>query len=119
MKKASDELLVIDKTYELIKWFSGHVSKFPKSHRYTLGSRVEMNLYDVLEGLIRARYQDRARRIGELDGTNLQLEILRFLGRLCHDLRFLSTGSYEYLVREIDEIGRMVGGWKRSLDKTG
>ncbi len=34
---AKDELLVIDRTYELLKWFLGRLSKFPRSHRYGLG----------------------------------------------------------------------------------
>lgn len=30
---AKDELLVIVRMYELLKWFLNHFSKFPRSHR--------------------------------------------------------------------------------------
>jgi len=36
---ARDELLVVYRTYELLKWFLGHLAKFPSSHRYGLGQR--------------------------------------------------------------------------------
>jgi hypothetical protein len=38
---ARDELLVIDRTYEFVKWFLNHLAKFPRSHRYGLGQRIE------------------------------------------------------------------------------
>jgi len=32
MAMAKNELLVIDRTYELLKWFLGKLEKFPRSH---------------------------------------------------------------------------------------
>ena len=34
---AKDELLVIDRTYELLKCFLGRLEKFPRSHGQGLG----------------------------------------------------------------------------------
>ena len=52
---AKNELLVIDRTYELVKWYLGRLEKFPRSHRYGLGQRIETRLYAIFEGLIRAK----------------------------------------------------------------
>ncbi|MBU0639005.1 MAG: hypothetical protein KKB50_09085 [Planctomycetes bacterium] len=38
---ARDELQVIDRTYELLKWFLGRLAKFPRAHRYGLGQQIE------------------------------------------------------------------------------
>lgn len=38
MAKASPEMLVIAKTYDLVLWSSERVAKFPRSHRFTLGA---------------------------------------------------------------------------------
>ncbi|MBN1629411.1 MAG: hypothetical protein JW990_06600 [Thermoleophilia bacterium] len=51
---ARDELLVIDRTYELLKWFLGHLGKFPRSHRYGIRQQIEQRLYVVFRGLLRA-----------------------------------------------------------------
>jgi hypothetical protein len=51
---ARDELLVIDRTCELLKWFVGHLGKFPRSHRYGIRQQIEQRLYAVFHGLLRA-----------------------------------------------------------------
>ena len=79
---AKDELLVIDRTYELVKWFLGRLEKFPRSHRHGLGQRIETRLYVIFEGLIRAKYTARPDKARELAAVNLDLEILRMLSRL-------------------------------------
>ncbi len=45
---------------------------------------------------------------------NLRLEKLRFLFRLAMDLRYLDLKRYEFAARAIDEIGRLVGGWRKA-----
>ena len=106
-----ENLLVIDRTYELLKWFLGRLAKFPRSHRYGLGQRIETTLYGVFEGLIRARYCSAEARVAQLNDLNLQLEILRMHSRLADELAMLPHSSYEFASREINEIGKMVGGW--------
>jgi hypothetical protein len=61
MAEQQPELAVIRKTYDLVKWSCGHTSKFPRSHRFVLGERIERRLYDLLETLIQARYTPRPR----------------------------------------------------------
>jgi hypothetical protein len=117
---AKDELLVIDKTYELLKWFLGRLEKFPRSHRYGLGQRLETRLYDVFEALVHAKYATAHDKAADLAAVNLELEVVRMLSRLSHELGFLPNKSYEYAAREINEIGRMVGGWlKQQQRRTG
>jgi len=103
------DLAVIQLTYELVKWSCDHLAKFPRSYRCTLGDRMEHRLYDVLDGLLRAKY-DR-NRVPILRNINMDLELLRYQFRLAHDLRCLSTQSYGYAAKTLNEIGCQVGGW--------
>jgi hypothetical protein len=75
-----EELTVITKTYDLILWSCHHTGKFPRNHRFVLGERLERNLYDLLETLIRAKYSRQRQPL--LEQANLTLEILRFQVRL-------------------------------------
>lgn len=109
MKK--DELLVIDRAYELVKWFLGHLAKFPRSYRYSLGQRIENRLYGILEGLIQAKYGGADMKPRLLAAVNLDLEVMRLLSRLAQELAILPNQSHAYAVREMNEIGKMVGGW--------
>lgn len=110
--KAQVDLTVITKTYDLILWSCNHTSKFPRNHRFVLGERIERNLYDLLEILIRAKYTKQ--RTDLLETANLVLEILRFQMRLAKDLQCLKVDSYGFAAKGIDEIGKLVGGWLKS-----
>ena len=74
--EGAQELVVITKTYDLILWSCHHTGKFPRNHRFVLGERIERNLYDLLEILIRAKYTRNRQEL--LEKANLVLEILRF-----------------------------------------
>jgi hypothetical protein len=77
-----------------------------------LGERIERNLYDLLENLIKARYTRQRQPL--LEQANLTLEILRFQMRLAKDLQCLKVESYSFATKSIDEIGKLVGGWLKS-----
>ena len=50
------ELSIIQKTYDLIKWYVPILNRLPKNHKFILGDRMINSLYDLLEGLIKAKY---------------------------------------------------------------
>ena len=102
---------MIIKTYDLILWSCNHTNKFPRNHRFVLGERIERNLYNLLETLIRAKYTKNRQRL--LEEANLKLEILPFQMRLAKDLQCLKVESYGFAAKSIDEIGRLVSGWLR------
>jgi hypothetical protein len=110
--RSGEELVVITRAYDLVREMTLRVDKFPRSRKYVLGDRILANVYEVLELLIEARY--RREKVPLLDRVNVTLEKLRFQVRLAHDERYLSTRQYEFLVRQIDEVGRLVGGWRKT-----
>ena len=73
---------------------------------------MERTLYDLLETLIQAKYTRNRKSL--LDDANLKLEILRFQVRLANDLQCLRANGYAFAARQIDEIGKLVGGWLTS-----
>lgn len=83
----AEELQAIVLAFDLVKWSLGAIAKFPRSHRFVLGERMERRLYDILERLVEAKYtRDKA---GLLRRVNLDLTILRFQVRLASELGFL------------------------------
>jgi hypothetical protein len=100
--------------YQFMLWLVPAVEKFPRSQKFLLGDRIQATALDVLERLIEATYT-RARR-QHLDEANLGVEKLRFLFRLAKDLKHLDMGRYEHAARSLDEIGRLIGGWRKADD---
>lgn len=101
--------------YDLSVWFFGRTNRFPKNYRVTLGDRVDGVLLDMLTIVQRLPYvEDRRLALNEL---NMELNVLRVLVRLCVDLKCLEVRQYEYAAEQMEDIGKQVGGWLRSLNK--
>jgi hypothetical protein len=72
------DLPIIQKTYDLIKWYVPILDRLPRKHKFALGDRMIAGLYDLLEGLILARYAQE--KLAQLELLNAKLDILRHQG---------------------------------------
>jgi 23S rRNA-intervening sequence protein len=98
----------IEAHYRFLVWLAPTLEKFPRSHKFTIGDRIEALALDVLEALIEATYtRDRAQHLRR---ANLGIEKLRFLIRIAADLRLLDQRRYEHAARTLDDTGRLIGG---------
>lgn len=109
MDKNRQSGVALEKTYQFLLWLVPAIEKFPRSHKFTLGDRIQTTALDFQEALITATYSKKS--LQHLFDANLQLEKLRLLLRLSLDLKMLDHRGYEFAARAIDEIGRLVGGW--------
>lgn len=103
------ELSVIQKTYDCIKWYVPIIERLLKIHKFTLGDRIINQLYDLLEGLIQAKYAKN--KLTQLESLNTKLDILRYQTRMMLDFNKMSVERYEYAIKLIAEIGTELGGW--------
>jgi hypothetical protein len=111
-----NELPVIQKTYDLIKWYIPIINKLPKNHKFALGDRITLFLYQLLEDLITARYtKDKISLLEMLGG---KLDILRHQSRLLFDFELIAENRYLYLNSQLQEIGNEIGGWLRQQKTT-
>lgn len=46
----------VQSCHELLLWLIPQLDKFPRTHRFTLGERIEVGLLEVLELLVEAAY---------------------------------------------------------------
>jgi hypothetical protein len=104
-----EELSIIQKTYDLIKWYVPILNRLPRNHKFTLGDRIINGVYDLLESLIIARYAQK--KLVQLEHLNSKLDILRYQTRLLLDFQLISVKRYEYIVKLLDDIGMELGGW--------
>lgn len=90
---------------------------FPKAARFTFAARIDLRALDVLEALAAARYAPLTEKRRLLAEADRDLAVLRVLLRVSHQRRLLDLRSLEHLSRSLDEAGRMLGGWRASLDQ--
>lgn len=94
---------------EVVKGMLQRTESFPKSVRVSVSQRLEGMTLDVYEWLIEARYTKKPQAL--LQRVNLTLEKLRLFLRLAHERGYLAEKGLGVLIAQIDEAGRMVGGW--------
>jgi hypothetical protein len=105
------ELPIIQKTYDLVKWYVPILNKLPREHKFLLGDRIITGLYDLLEGLILARYS--RNKLPQLKALNGRLDLLRHQTRLLLDFELMSAQRYKYAGQLLNGIGQELGGWIR------
>jgi len=112
MKRARPQSPLFVKTYDFLLWLIPLTLKFPKSQRFLLAERLSKMALDFYELILDAVLEPG--REGEcLDAADRLLTKIRLYVRLSHDLHCISIGQFEHASRLVDELGRLIGGWKR------
>jgi hypothetical protein len=106
------DLSIIQKTYDLIKWYVPILNKLPRDHKFLLGNRIITELYNILDNLILAQYTKK--KLDYLEPLNARLQILRHQTRLLLDFNLMLEYRHEYASKLINEIGQELGGWIKS-----
>jgi hypothetical protein len=109
---------IFAKTYDLLLWLIPRTTTFPREQRFVLARHVQDIALRFQEHLIEAGTLPKENRGGKLACLNqadVELTKLRFHLRLCRDLRLLDAGQHQHVSRMVDEIGRLLGGWFKSL----
>ena len=112
-----NESPIFSRTHDLLLWLLPQVTKFPRVHRFGLGERVTHQALDFQELLLAAGLAQKDRETLLLQ-ADIKLAQLRHSVRLCKDLELLELNQYEHVSKMLVEIGRLLGGWQKSL-KTG
>jgi hypothetical protein len=103
------DLPIIQQTYDLVKWYVPLLNRLPRSHKFILGERMVVGLYELLEGLIEARFS--REKLELLQRLNTKLDILRYQTRLLMDFELMSVKRYGYGAGLLEGIGVELGGW--------
>ena len=104
------------KSFETLEWILNHTQKFPKHQRFVMAKRIEEAALAFHDNLIWAtKTHEKAVPLTEAD---FHLERLKVYNRLAMKLKLSSFAQYEYLAKELDELGKLLGGWQRSLKRS-
>lgn len=107
--KQMQELPIVKRTYELIKWYVPFLNRLAKVDKFTLADRMISRLYSLLENLIIIRYDKE--KLLKLGSVNTQLDILRYQTQLLYDFQLLALHRYKYAIRLINQIGIELSDW--------
>lgn len=109
------DIPIFKKTYELYKTFYSFRNLVPKQDRYSIWLKSESTILEILEALIIASQLAKTEKSLPLDKASLKLSCLRVFTRLMKDTKVIDKKKYITIETMVDEIGRMLGGWIKSV----
>ncbi len=72
---------------------------------------------DTIELLFIASYLGREQKLPILQRAGSKLDLLKFFLQIAWELKVLDNKKYIALSEPLQEIGKMLGGWMRGLQK--
>jgi hypothetical protein len=112
-KTRQKETPLFTKFNDLLGWLAKRTETFPRSQRFILASRLLDTAFACHADLIRARKVRGQARTDALLQADVRLETLRVQLRLSEELGCISFGQYEYGARLVDEVGKLLGAWRK------
>ena len=97
-------------------WFKIY-NDFPKAHRYILGGKVEDYFLSLLENIFISIYLPLGQKIPRLIIAISKLDGVKFFLQIAWENKCVKDDKYSTLSEHLNEIGRMLGGWKKGLEK--
>ena len=101
--------------YDLYRLLYSYHGRIPKSARYTLWQKCENAALAQLETLIETNHYKGEGRLQAIYVISDRLDLLKVLIRLAKDTRAIDNTQYLEIQVVIQEIGKMVGGWIKSV----
>jgi len=111
-----DSLPIILKNYDVYKSIFDINNHLEKRHRYSLGNSLENTILVILENLIMAKNAPKPLKSAYLIKASAQQEIAILKLRLILELRLANETKIFQTQAKLAEIGRMLGGWLKSLN---
>jgi len=109
------DLSILEKTYEATQYAYIALRYFPKSEKFILAADIRKDFYEMISLIIIAN--KKRNKLPDLFNLDVLLNTLQYKVRLARDLSFLPYKKYEILSQKLSEIGRMLGGWIKSVQR--
>ncbi len=97
-------------------WYS-FLNVVPKTHRYSLGQRIDILFINTLEYITTAVFLSPEEKLPYVRLAIRKIDTLKVLLMILWENKSLDTKKYLALSGRIDEVGRMLGGWQGQLQK--
>lgn len=95
-------------------WADVH-KDFPRTEKFGLGRRIDEIFLLLLEQIFITSYLPLQEKITALGKISHTLDKLKFFMQLAWEHKRIPTEKYTLISKELEEIGRQIGGWKKGL----
>ena len=97
-------------------WF-GYYQVLPKLHRHSLGQRIDTLFIEIIEAIASASFLSKQEKQPYVRLAIRKTDALKILMMVLWETKSLDNKKYILLSVQVDEIGKMLGGWNGQLSK--
>ncbi|MCC6198648.1 four helix bundle protein [Candidatus Nomurabacteria bacterium] len=87
-----------------------------KLHRATVGERIGVLFLDIIESAYHAYYASVQEKLPIIVTTLKKTETLKLLVTVAWEGKLIQTGHFSQLTDALQEISKMLSGWKRGIE---
>jgi len=87
-----------------------------RSEKYTLGEKIKNLIIELLVIAMKSALSPKNKKLPLLNKIDNKIFILKTLIRLSKETKSLDIKKYILLEEKLQEIGRMLGGWMKSIE---
>jgi len=110
--------VVLTKAKEAYQVWHPNLVNLNRLERYTLGAKIDEIFSSLLELTFRATFAyDKFEKLSLVGQTIAKNDILKFFLQIAWEQKIIDHKNYGSLILNLEEIGRMLGGWKKSLQE--
>ena len=108
------DIPILQKVYDFYILLYQYLKLFPKRER-PLSYKLDNFVLSLFEQIFMAGAARDMQKLPYLTKAIVIVDLLKILIRMAKDLQAIDTKKYLKLEGTLQEIGRMLGGWKRSI----
>jgi len=110
-------LPILSKVAGAYKSWHSFVPSIPRFSRYTLGTKIDFLFSETVELILTASYTERSEKLLVIDKAGQKLDSLKFFLQVAWELKALDNKKYLTVSYPLSEVGKMLGGWRKQLQK--
>ena len=114
-----DQASILQRVKEGYLVWMNIVQHIAKGARYTIGARIENKFLDLLELTYTAYFTPKEHKEEKISECIFLRDILAYLISVAWSGKLISNQHYEGIAVKLEEIGKMLGGWKGSIANHG
>jgi len=108
--------LVLVRTKEAYRLWHDHIVNLKRLDQLTFGAKIDDTFVLILELIFRASFAyDKFEKLSLVSQSIGKNDLLKFFLQIGWEHKMLNHAQYGEFILRLDEIGRMLGGWKKSL----
>ena len=110
--------LVLVRVKEAYRVWHRHLDNIKKIDRSTIGNKIDNEFLDLLEILFKATFAyDKFEKLSLVSHAIGKNDLIKFFLQIAWEEKILDHKKYSEHILLLDEVGRMLSGWKRHLQE--